>query len=208
MFLLNKCSSSHTYFITGPSLLPSSSWLSVFLEPAPFDDFSQVSRTQCFNLNTDPILWFCFACVWTWSFIIPVVANLFQNSFLIFVCSRDFLLPSSFLCAGSPKSQLSHDSAPLFGRLQYTIMHKLNSLHYWTAACYVVRNSGKNLKSIKTFARSNETSQYQHRNKELRLYPIQQNWGSLRTKVHTTWTLMHLIICLFFSIVEGETHLT
>lgn len=25
MFLLNRCSSSHTYFITGPSLLPSSS---------------------------------------------------------------------------------------------------------------------------------------------------------------------------------------
>lgn len=117
----------------------------------------------------------------------------------IFVCSRAFPLPSSFLCAGSPKSQLPRDSAPLFGRLQYAVMHKLNSLirellHYWTPACYVVWNSGKNLNSLKTFTRSNETSQHQHGNIEMRLYPIQQNWGSLRTKVHTTRTLMHLII--------------
>lgn len=85
--------------------------ITVFLEPAPFADFSQVSRTQCFNLNIVPVLGFCFACVWTWSFIIPMVDNLFQNSFLIFACSRAFPLPSSFLCAGSPKSQLPHGCA-------------------------------------------------------------------------------------------------
>lgn len=188
-----------------PTLFILITWM--FLEPAPFADFSQVSRTQCFNLNTDLVLWFCFACVWSWSFIIPMVTNLFQNSFLIFACSRAFLLSSSFLSAGSPKSQLSHDPAPCFGRLQYTVMHKLNSLirlHYWTGACYVRWNSGKNLISIKTFARSNETSPAQKHRAEvvpyttqLRVFKIQGSHNSL----------MHLIICLIFSIMEGETHL-
>lgn len=100
-------------------------------------------------------------------------------------------------------------TAPLSGKLQHIIMHKLHPLkrlHYLTYACDVVRNYRKNLNSVKAFQRSNSASQHQHGKAELRLYPnttelmVFNNQGSQNT-------LMHLIIYCIFQHHGGMTYL-